>query len=63
MRASSEEKILTLSNCHQEDISSIDFNCNKNHTILTSSFDQNIKVWDVRKPEFPILIIHDSDNQ
>lgn len=63
IRQNSEDKALTIDQCHQEDISSVDYNPLKNHTLLTSSYDQTIKIWDTRKPEFPQLVISDPDNQ
>jgi WD40 repeat protein len=55
-RASTEKSVGHIPKAHEEIVTSIDFNPNRQNTILSSSQDRTLKVWDLRRPELPILI-------
>lgn len=62
LRTSATNSGLAIEMAHQEAINSLEFNLNKSHTLLSSSFDQHLKVWDLRKPELPVLIFANHSN-
>lgn len=62
LRAASATGSLNIEMAHLEGVNSLEFNPNKNHTLLSSSYDHNLKVWDLRKPELPVLIFTNHSN-
>lgn len=61
-RASSEKPITLLTKAHQESVTSLEFNPGKHNTLLSSSTDHCVKVWDLRRCELPVMIYNSNCN-
>lgn len=53
---------ITLNTGHRSDISQLSFSPD-NQQLVTSSFDNTIRLWDLDKPEMPLAILHDGAKQ
>lgn len=61
-RTSAEKSSTLLEKAHEEVITALEFNPNRQNTVLSSSFDHQMKVWDLRRPDLPILIYCNQSN-
>lgn len=61
-RTSSEKPSSLISKAHLETVTSLEFNPSKHNTILSSSFDHCLKVWDLRRSELPVMIYNTNCN-
>lgn len=63
-RSSSKENLVNkIKDAHADTISSVDFNAQNQNTLMTSSYDMRVKVWDLRKNELPLYVLENSKHQ
>lgn len=61
-RTSADKKTLSLPKAHAEAVTSLDFNNNRQNTVLTSAYDHCLKVWDLRRCDLPVMIYKSMSN-
>lgn len=61
-RASADKKTQQIVKAHSESITSLDFNNNRQNTVLTSAYDHCLKVWDLRRCDLPVMIYKSMSN-